>query len=87
MNNYFHALRARRRALRECERARRELHGSVEDLVAAYVARPLPILAGAAGIGFVLAQIRVGSGLMKTGARIAAGPAWGLVRPFIDRLG
>lgn len=87
MNSYFSALRARRRALRECERARRELHGSVEDVVAAYEARPLPVLAGAAGIGFVLAQMRVGSGLMKTGARIATGPAWGLVRPFVDRLG
>jgi len=85
--NYFRALRARRRALRECERARRELHGSVEDLVGAYEARPLPILAGAAGIGFVLAQMRVGSGLVKTGARVASGPAWGLVRHFVDRIG
>jgi len=85
--NYFRALRARRRALRECERARRELHGSVEDLVGAYEARPLPILAGAAGIGFVLARMRVGSGLVKTGARVASGPAWGLVRHFVDRIG
>jgi hypothetical protein len=85
MSNYFTALRARRRALRECERARRELHGSVEDVVAAYEARPLPILAGAAGIGFVLAQMRVGSGLVKAGARVATGPAWGFVRHFVNR--
>jgi hypothetical protein len=87
MNKYFHALRARRRALRECEQARRELHGSVEDLVAAYEARPWPILAGAAGIGFVLAQMRVGSGLVKTGVRVASGPGWGLVRQFVGGLG
>lgn len=87
MSNYITALRARRRALRECERARRELHGSVEDVVAAYEARPLPVLAGAAGIGFVLAQMRVGSGLVKAGVRIATGPAWGLVRQFIDHAG
>ncbi len=85
--NYLRALRARRRALQECERARRELHGSVEDLVASYEARPLPILAGAAGIGFVFAQMRVGSGLVRTGVRMATGPAWGLLRQFVDRLG
>lgn len=87
MNNYFRALRSRRRALRECERSRREFHASVEDVVAAYEARPLPILAGAAGAGFVLAQMRIGSGLVKTGARIAVGPGWSLVRQFVDRLG
>ncbi|HJP97512.1 MAG TPA: hypothetical protein VJ862_03010 [Rhodanobacteraceae bacterium] len=86
MNNYFTALRARHRALRECEQARRELHGSVEDLVGAYETRPLPILAGVAGIGFVLAQMRVGSGLVKAGARIATGPAWGLIRQFVDHV-
>lgn len=87
MNNYFHALRARRRALRECERARRELNGSVEDLVVAYEVRPWPILAGAAGVGFVLAQMRIGSGMVKAGVRVATGPAWGLARQFVDRLG
>jgi hypothetical protein len=87
MNTYFHALRARRRALRECEAARRKLHGSVEDLVAAYEARPWPVLAGAAGIGFVLAQMRIGSGMVKAGARVAAGPAWGLARQFVDYIG
>lgn len=85
--NYFKALRARKRALRECERARRELHGSVEDLVAAYEARPLPVLAGAAAVGFILAQARIGSGLVKSGARFATGPAWGLIRQFAGGLG
>lgn len=85
--SYFRALRARHRALRECERARRELHGSVEDLVAAYEVRPLPILAGAAGIGFVLGRMRIGSGMVKAGARVAAGPAWGLARQFVEHLG
>lgn len=87
MSKYIKALHARRRALKECELARRELHDSVEGVVDAYGAHPLTTLAGAAGMGFVLARFRVGSGLMKAGARMATGPAWQLVRPFVNRLG
>lgn len=83
---YLKALRARRAALRECEQARRELGGSVGELVFIYETRPVPVLAGAAGIGFVLAQLRVGSGLMRAGVRIASGPAWQFVRQFVGHL-
>lgn len=84
MSKYVKALRARKKALRECEQARRELHDSVDGVIGVYDAHPVPVLAGAAGIGFVLAQLRVGSGLVRTGIRIATGPAWQLVRRIID---
>lgn len=83
MINYWKALRARRTALQECEQARQELHDSVDGVIGVYQARPLPILAGAAGVGFVLAQFHVGSGLIRTGMHIAIGPAWKLARQFL----
>jgi hypothetical protein len=58
------------------------LHAAVDDAIGVYQAHPLPALAGAAGVGFVLAQLRVGSGLIRVGARIASGPAWHLVRQY-----
>ncbi|MGH8191598.1 MAG: hypothetical protein ACREP2_09145 [Rhodanobacteraceae bacterium] len=84
--NYLKALRARRLALLECKLARRELQASVDEVIVVYEAHPVPVLAGAAGLGFVLAQFRMGSGLMRMGVRIATGPAWQLVRQFVDRL-
>lgn len=81
---YYRALRDRRRALSRCRSARGELDAAVGAMVGAYQARPLPTLAGAAGIGFVLAQFRVGAGLVRSGMRIASGPAWGLVRQFLS---
>lgn len=84
MSKYVKALRARRRALRECEQARRELHESVDGILRVYETHPIPILASGAGIGFVLAQLRVGSGLVRTGVHVATGPAWQLVRRYVD---
>ncbi|MGH8111903.1 MAG: hypothetical protein ACREPF_10510 [Rhodanobacteraceae bacterium] len=84
--SYVSVLRARRRALVRCQAARGELQAAVDDLIGAYQARPLPTLAGAAGVGFLLAQFRVGTGLVRTGMRIASGPAWGLVRQFLRAL-
>lgn len=83
---YFSVLRERRRALARCAEARGELHAAVDDLIGTYQARPFPTLAGAAGVGFLLAQFRVGTGLIRTGMRIASGPAWGLVRQFLGTL-
>lgn len=85
--SYLGALRDRRRALARCRAARGELDAAVGDMIGAYQAHPLPTLAGAAGIGFLLAQFRVGTGLMKSGMRIASGPAWGLVRQVMSGLG
>lgn len=73
----------RKRALAECRRARADMDDAVDHLIGVYQAHPLPILAGAAGVGFVLAQLRAGSGVVRTGARIATGPAWRLVRQYL----
>lgn len=84
--SYFRALRECRRALARCAEARGELHAAVDDLIGTYQARPFPTLAGAAGVGFLLAQFRVGTGFIRTGIRIASGPTWGLVRQFLGTL-
>lgn len=81
--NYARALVARRRAQARCRAARGDLDKAVDDVIDVYQAHPLPTLAGAAGVGFAMAQLRVGSGLIRVGMRIAAGPAWGLVRQFL----
>ncbi|MGH8126363.1 MAG: hypothetical protein ACREPK_11025 [Rhodanobacteraceae bacterium] len=81
--NYARALVERRRAQARCRVARGELDKSVDDVINVYRAHPLPTLAGAAGIGFALAQLRVGGGLIRAGVGIATGPAWGLVRQFL----
>lgn len=82
--NYTRALRERAHAQAASQAARGDLRASVDGMLGAYQAQPLPTLAGAAGIGFVLAQLRVGSGLVRTGMRIASGPAWRLVRQFLS---
>lgn len=81
--SYTRALAERRQALAGARAARGELDRAVGDLIGVYQAHPLPTLTGAAGIGFVLAQLRVGSGLIRAGMRIASGPAWGLVRQYL----
>lgn len=84
--SYTRELAKRKRALADCMTARGELDGAVDDVIGAYQAHPVPTLVGAAGVGFVLAQLRVGTGLVRTGMRIATGPAWRLLRPYlIDR--
>ena len=80
---YTRALARRRRALAHFRAARGQLHASLSEIVDVYQAHPLPTLAGAAGVGFVLAQLRVGGGLIRTGMRIASGPAWRLVREYL----
>jgi hypothetical protein len=81
--SYVAALRARKRALCACDGARRQMHDAVDEAIGVYRAHPVPTLAGAAGIGFMLAQLRVGGGLVRAGVRIASGPAWQLVRQYI----
>lgn len=82
--SYMRTLAERRRALAAARVARGDLDTAVGELVGVYQAHPLPTLAGAAGIGFVLAQLRVGSGLIRVGMRIATGPAWQLVRQYLS---
>lgn len=81
---YTRALARRRRAVASCRAARADLHASVNEVIDVYQAHPLPTLAGAAGVGFVLSQLRVGSGLVRAGMRIASGPAWRLVRQYLN---
>lgn len=81
--SYFSALRERRRALARCRAARDDLDGAVGSMIETYQVQPLPALAGAAGVGFLLAQFRVGTGLIRSGMRIASGPAWGIVRQIL----
>lgn len=84
--SYRHALVARRDALAASRAARAGLDATVVDVGAAYRAHPVATLAGVATLGFVLAQLRIGSGLVHAGARIASGPAWRLVRQVIRGL-
>jgi hypothetical protein len=81
--SYLRTLAERKRALVASQAARGALRVAVGDVVGIYQAHPVPTLAGAAGIGFVLAQLRVGSGLIRVGMRIASGPAWQLIRQYL----
>lgn len=81
--NYTRALSNRRQAVARCRAARADLDAAVDDVIGVYQAHPFSTLAGAAGVGFVLAQLRVGSGLIRAGARIASGPAWKLARQYL----
>ena len=82
--SYRRAIAARRRALAECRAARRQLTGAVDGMISVYQAQPLPTLGAAAGLGFVLAQLKVGGGLVRAGMRIASGPAWRLARQYLQ---
>lgn len=81
---YFDALAAREEALARCLFARQRLRAAASDVADVYHAHPVPALTGAAGLGFVLAQLRVGSGLVMAGARLATGPAFGLLRRYLQ---
>lgn len=82
--SYRAAARERDRALAGSRAARAELAAATVGIRDAYHAHPVATLAGAAGVGLVLAQLRVGGGLMRMGARIASGPAWRLVKTLLD---
>ena len=81
--NYARALALRHRALEDCRAARGELDAAATDALRVYQARPLPVLAAAAGAGLVLSQVRVGRGFMYGAIRIASGPGWRFVRQLL----
>ena len=81
--SYMRTLAERKRALAASRAARDDLRGAVGEVIGVYQAHPVPALAGAAGVGFVLSQLRVGSGLIRIGMRIASGPAWQLIRQYL----
>lgn len=82
--SYLTHLTERRQALAACRATRTELDGAVSNVLGAYRARPLPILAGAAAIGFVLGHEQVGRSVAQASMRIATGPTWRLVRQFMQ---
>lgn len=84
MMQFVHALRARQRALAQSRAARRALGAATDELVEVYQAQPLPTLAGAAAVGFVLARLRIGHTVVRAGLRIATGPGWRLVRQYLS---
>lgn len=84
MIGFIRALRARRRALTRSRTARQRLGAAAEELIGAYQAHPLPTLASALGLGFVLARLRVGHTAVRAGLRIATGPGWRLVRQYLS---
>lgn len=81
--SYMRAMAERKRALVASRVARDDLRVAVGEVIGVYQAHPVPALAGAAGVGFVLAQLRVGSGLIRIGMRVASGPAWRLIRQYL----
>ncbi|MEO6967706.1 MAG: hypothetical protein ABI132_04510 [Rhodanobacteraceae bacterium] len=81
---YFAAQAARKEAMGRCLFARQQLRASITEVSDVYRAHPLPALASAAGIGFLLAQLRLGSGLVTAGARLATGPTFGLIRKLLQ---
>lgn len=82
--SYRSDLAERRQALAACRATRSELDGAVNAVVGSYQARPLPILAGAAVVGFVLGHQQVGTTVIQASTRLATGPTWRLVRQFLQ---
>lgn len=81
---YGRAMRAREEAVARCLFARQELRAASSDVRDVYRAYPAPALAAAAGVGFLLAQLRVGTGVVAAGARLATGPAFDIVRRILQ---
>ncbi len=80
---YLRALKAREEALAECLFARGQLRSAAADAAEAYRAYPMPVLGLAAGVGFLIGRLRVGAGVVLSGARMAAGPALHLLRGYL----
>lgn len=81
---YTKALASREEALARCLFARQELRAASSDLHDVYRAYPAPVLGAAAVAGFLLAQVRFGSGFVAAGARIATGPVFDIVRRMLQ---
>ncbi|HXS73846.1 MAG TPA: hypothetical protein VN725_07350 [Rhodanobacteraceae bacterium] len=82
--SYFRALAEREQAFERCLQARKRVHTAAGDVSRAYRAYPLPVLAGSVIVGVVLAQWRVGRGLVMAGSRLVGGPVAGLLKKFIS---
>ncbi|HEX6612642.1 MAG TPA: hypothetical protein VF022_02105 [Rhodanobacteraceae bacterium] len=84
--SYFRAVAEREQALARALRARARVRIAAGDLAQTYRAYPVPVLAGTAVAGVLLAQFRVGRTLAMAGAQVVGGPASGLLKKFLSRL-
>ena len=84
--SYFRAVAEREQALTRCLMARERVHIAASDVAQTYRAYPIPVLAGTAAAGVVLAQFRVGRTLAMAGAQVVGGPASGLLKRLLARL-
>ncbi len=80
---YLQALKAREAALAECLFARGQLRSAAADAAEAYRAYPMPVLGVAAGLGFLVGRLRVGAGVVLSGARLAGGPVLQWLRGYL----
>lgn len=84
--SYFRAVAEREQALTRCLMARERVHIAAGDVAQTYRAYPLPVLAGTAVAGVLLAQFRVGRTLAMAGAQVVGGPASGLLKRLLSKL-
>ncbi len=80
---YLQALRVREEALAECLFARGQLRSAAADAAEAYRAYPVPVLGVAAGVGFLIGRLRVGVGVVLSGARLVGGPVLQMLRGYL----
>jgi hypothetical protein len=84
--SYFRAVAEREQAFTRCLMARERVRIAGHDVAETYRAYPIPVLAGTAIAGVVLAQFHVGRTMAMAGAQMVGGPASGLLKKFLSRL-
>ena len=84
--SYFRAVAEREQAFTRCLMARERVRIAGHDVAETYRAYPIPVLAGTAIAGVLLAQFRVGRMMAMAGAQMVGGPASGLLKKFLSRL-
>lgn len=84
--SYFRAVAEREQAFTRCLMARERVRIAGHDVAQTYRAYPLPVLAGTAVAGVLLAQFRVGRTLAMAGAQMIGGPASGMLKRLLSRL-
>jgi len=84
--SYFRAVAEREQAFARAIMARERVRIAAGDVAQTYRAYPVPVLAGTAIAGVVLAQFRVGRALAMAGAHVIGGPVSGLLKKLMSRL-
>ncbi len=83
--NYLRAVSRRNRALVTCRKARSDLHVMTGQLIRTYHARPWPIVTTAAGVGFLLAWLRIGRGCAAVALQVATRSRWAWLRQYLNQ--